>query len=376
VFPYPTQNRVDLWEGDVFESYTGSIAEIVNTINANSKLVTASFIAENTEPFEHELLQIKTQGRLPEFGVLKSEIFAYLGVIPKIVDMDEYLIKFNTTEWNTGKWYAGDIYSPGSFYVEIPLYDVPSNFILLSMDDLQSICNKCKELGTTAIPIYTIEGSFEADAIVEAVETEVSFIKEFEANTGVALDSVITYNADGSVALNLYSPPPEGAIADTEISIAVNEEISLNASADTFLSWNVVEVIQQFLLSTTTDFGGLPRACTDVSSDQVTISSNLNYEYSLRNSNANWNVTDQPASSAILNWSWGLRVSGGTAVGWKCTNTSSTTWYGSNWLNLYGFGFDVPSNAQILGIQIEFNIYVGQTGDPLGTSWYLMSGDT
>lgn len=157
---------VVLENGELKEQFTDTLETLVDTINSESELIRV--VRSNgiyTEPIFGEL---KQTGMFDRFGLLRSEIYQKLGVVPVIKNMDEYLLK-----WDTGSdWYgvfAGDEYVPGVFFVDIPIQKIPSNFELLPIQDivdsdgsstqgLQSICDICKPFGTIVIPQYVVYG--------------------------------------------------------------------------------------------------------------------------------------------------------------------------------------------------------------------------
>jgi hypothetical protein len=96
--------------------------------------------------------------RYNEYGLLRSEIYNYLGVIPEVKKLIDYCLIYDEREWDQYVW-GGDDFMPAVMQVRIPVDAIPSNFNQLTNDELQAICDRCKPFGTKCIPLYSINKS-------------------------------------------------------------------------------------------------------------------------------------------------------------------------------------------------------------------------
>jgi hypothetical protein len=137
-------------------TYSGDIIELMDNINYESEVLEATYLNNTHEALEIGTLLLNTEGTCQNYGLIKSEINQYLGVIPKIKDMSDYCLIWDEKIWDRYVW-AGDKWDAGVFELLIPIDKIPKNFKLLSIDEIQQIVDKCKAFGTRALPIYTLE---------------------------------------------------------------------------------------------------------------------------------------------------------------------------------------------------------------------------
>jgi len=176
-----------------------TIPELVTNINTNSELVTATFIQDNELDTSYRDTITQT-GLFDRYGTLRTGIYQRLGVIPEIQDMSDRLLKLSMNRWNS-KWWGDDgIYSAGVFFVDIPLHNIPSNFELASIEELQLICDKSKTFGTYPIPEYVVKTSTEfkfeepfyhiPEDMLE-VELEPMVFDSYRSLTSVTIEGVV-----------------------------------------------------------------------------------------------------------------------------------------------------------------------------------------
>ena len=144
-----------------------TIQALVDEINSESKLISAEFVKEDT--LDDGNGTISLPGIFEQYGGLASEIYQNLGCIPYTIDITEYLLKWNIDKWAQGKLWGGDIYLPGTYYLEIPVANIPANFELLTMDEINSIVEKYRMLGTRVFPEYVVDSAVQFDIEIECL---------------------------------------------------------------------------------------------------------------------------------------------------------------------------------------------------------------
>lgn len=195
---------------EIIEKFSSeTIAGLVDSINADSKTITATFLKEGT--LADGFYELKNQGVYTKYGLMKSEIHQYLGCIPNIVNITDYLLKWNVNKWNCGHLWGGDIYLPGTFYLNIPYYDIPKNFKLLTQDELQIIADQCKMFGTRVLPPqYEVESEVSCEADLEVdypyylVDTKV-FIPQMQAITAGSFSFIPPFQMEVYAKTNIES---------------------------------------------------------------------------------------------------------------------------------------------------------------------------
>ena len=140
-------NQLELLES--FDDW--DVFELINFVNNDSKYVQCHLIPDSE--VEGEVVNLKQSGIFDRFGLLRSELFQHLGVVPEVKNITDYCLKWDEGAWNGAKW-AGDDWVGGVFFVFIPLKDIPFNFNLLKYDELMDICNKTTPVGTKDFPYY------------------------------------------------------------------------------------------------------------------------------------------------------------------------------------------------------------------------------
>lgn len=137
----------------IIETYLFTDAiSLVDDININSKILVATYLNNANTLLLYNIQTIVTEGVYPNYGLIRSEIYSHLGVIPSIKDMIDYGLIWDKKNWDDYLW-SGGMYSTGVFRIDIPF--PPSNFIWLTNSEISTIINKCKKVGTTALSTYT-----------------------------------------------------------------------------------------------------------------------------------------------------------------------------------------------------------------------------
>lgn len=155
---------------EIIEDYLFDDAlTFVNEINDNSEFLAAQYLNKNTSLLLYNIEYLQTQGTYPTHGLIKAEIFSYLGVIPTIKDMVDYCLIYDVRTWDDYVW-SGDYYAPAVFRIDIP--KPPSNFVLLTEEEIQTIIKRCKKVGTEVIAAYSTKAdvSFEISSEVTLLE--------------------------------------------------------------------------------------------------------------------------------------------------------------------------------------------------------------
>lgn len=83
------------FEEDSIESYTGeNLLELINKINTESKYFKATFLGAGTNHLLNDFTQYSPNGFIYRMGLLTSELYHTLGVIPTFKYMSDYLFKW------------------------------------------------------------------------------------------------------------------------------------------------------------------------------------------------------------------------------------------------------------------------------------------
>ena len=207
------------FEEDSVETYTGeNLYELFDKINRNSEYFKVTPLYRNgTNELLNDFKQFAPNGLIYRLGLLSSEIYHNLGVIPSYSYMNDYLFRWAPSteymqtdefkkkqeeevikyrelldsfedietaetfikkhqEWdeqernnqrtNIVKYQyeiKESIYDTGVFYVNIPIDKIPSNFYLLSHEALYAIINRAKPYGMKPIINYVIERTFDQE---------------------------------------------------------------------------------------------------------------------------------------------------------------------------------------------------------------------
>lgn len=84
---------------NTLESFEGAnFIELLKEINRESKYVRATYLRTGTNELNNEFKEFKPDGFLNRFGLLNSEIFHYVGVLPTYNYMNEYLFRWAPTQ--------------------------------------------------------------------------------------------------------------------------------------------------------------------------------------------------------------------------------------------------------------------------------------
>jgi len=216
------------WESNLEEGFVGqSLLNLIQKINKESNLVEIDYLrAGNNEMFT-DLQQIFPNGFIHRFGLLKSEFYKLLGVIPNVYSINDDLFRWarrddepivypkrENDKWNQKPWCGTGYYVyeskienekriytiekaiftkkedaefyvnnlntfnslhfiediiyeikkrdwlPGIFYVEIPLRDIPANFYIPDIDQIQAVIELVKPYGLKGYPRFVVNNEF------------------------------------------------------------------------------------------------------------------------------------------------------------------------------------------------------------------------
>ena len=236
--------------------YEGDIIKLLDDINYNSTLLEATYLNSTQEALEVGTLFLNTEGTYQNYGLIKAEINQYLGVIPRIKDMVDYCLIWNEKFWDRYVW-AGDQWDAGVFELEIPIQEIPKNFKLLTIEELQQIVGKCKAFGTHALPMYTTEQLLKTEFTTNFEHAEYIYETipvEFEALLADMYESVIAQFMVEYLGVEGESSADIGLGFSLEFEVArlIEESIDLSKGIDeyTVSSGASVEISQSTYTNT------------------------------------------------------------------------------------------------------------------------------
>ena len=223
------------WESNITELFEGhSLTNLIQKINQSSDIVDIDFLRVGNNEMLTDFQQIYPNGFIHRFGLLKSEFYKLLGIIPKISSINDDLFRWARFEtewsdfdqgpvtypirendkWNQKPWCGtgyyvyetktendkpvytiekaiftkaedADLYVdnlmifnsthfidnltykimkrdwlPGIFYVEIPLRDIPANFYIPDVNEIQAIIELAKPYGLKGYPRFALDDNF------------------------------------------------------------------------------------------------------------------------------------------------------------------------------------------------------------------------
>lgn len=216
------------WESNAEEFFVGeTLTNLISNINRNSDLVDIDFLRVGSNEMETNFQRIYPNGFIHRFGLMKSEFYKMLGIIPRIYSINDDLFRWARGEdepiiyplrendkWNQKPWCGTGYYVyehitnedktiyniekaifttkenaieyinkleefnhnhfienisytykrrdwlPGVFFVEIPLQDIPANFYIPSVDEIQATIELTKPYGLKGYPRFGLQESF------------------------------------------------------------------------------------------------------------------------------------------------------------------------------------------------------------------------
>ena len=216
------------WESNLKETFVGqSLSSLIHKINKESDIVDIDFLRTGNNEMFTDFQRIFPNGFIHRFGLLKSEFYKLLGIIPNVYSINDDLFRWARTDselvvypkrendkWNQKPWCGTGYYIyeskiendkkiytiekaiftkkedaeiyvenlntfnsthfidniiyeirkrdwlPGIFYVEIPLRDIPANFVIPSVDQIQSIIELTKPYGLKGYPRFALYDNF------------------------------------------------------------------------------------------------------------------------------------------------------------------------------------------------------------------------
>lgn len=227
------------WESNLKEGFVGqSLFNLIQKINQESNLVEIDFLRTGNNEMLTDLQQIFPNGFIHRFGLLKSEFYKLLGIIPKVYSTNDDLFRWarsndepviypkrENDKWNQKPWCGTGYYVyeskmennkraytiekaifttqddadfyvenlntfnsshfidnivyeikkrdwlPGIFYVEIPLRDIPANFYIPDVDEIQSVIELVKPYGLKGYPRFVVNNEFSHKMSFSAIPT-------------------------------------------------------------------------------------------------------------------------------------------------------------------------------------------------------------
>ena len=227
------------WESNLKEGFVGqSLFNLIQKINQESNLVEIDFLRTGNNEMLTDLQQIFPNGFIHRFGLLKSEFYKLLGIIPKVYSTNDDLFRWarsndepviypkrENDKWNQKPWCGTGYYVyeskmennkraytiekaifttqddadfyvenlntfnslhfidnivyeikkrdwlPGIFYVEIPLRDIPANFYIPDIDEIQSVIELVKPYGLKGYPRFVVNNEFSHKMSFSAIPT-------------------------------------------------------------------------------------------------------------------------------------------------------------------------------------------------------------
>ena len=236
------------WESNLQEYFKGeTLIDLIDHINQESELVNIDFLRVGCNEMTTDFQRIYPNGFIHRFGLLKSEFYKLLGIIPRIFSTNDDLFRWARTDdiqiypmrendkWNQKPWCGTGFYVyehvlqdngktytyqkaifttesdaldyvdnletfnndffventsysikkrewlPGVFFVEIPLKDIPANFYLPDIDEIQATIELAKPYGLKGYPRFIIEKTFYQTMIFESIPR---FIPHTNMNLG------------------------------------------------------------------------------------------------------------------------------------------------------------------------------------------------
>lgn len=216
------------WELNLQETFVGQgLSNLIHKINEESNLVDIDFLRVGNNEMLTDFQRIYPNGFIYRFGLIKSEFYKLLGIIPKIYSINDDLFRWarrddepyvypprENDKWDQKPWCGTGYYVyeskivddkreyiieiaifstkedaeiyvdnletfndlhfvdnivyeikkrdwlPGIFYVEIPLRDIPANFYIPSIDQIQAVIELTKPYGLKGYPRFALENSF------------------------------------------------------------------------------------------------------------------------------------------------------------------------------------------------------------------------
>ena len=328
--------------------FTDSIT-FMDNINDNSKILIAIYLNNATSLFLYNIEYIKSEGVYPTYGLIRSEIYSYLGVIPTIKDMVDYCLVYDRKTWDNFVW-SGDIYSPAVFRIDIP--KPPSNFKWLTHDEIKTIIKRCKKVGTEVLSTYSIKSKVSCGVSMGINPPEISTSRDFKL--GIRLE---TGDANINLHTSMSAYISEMQIDYGTLSSPINIS-PLNISLDT----RIGVISEAFSQDTATEF-----AVDTMYHTKITGTGSTAY-IQLDNSTildiGDWKTAtlamDVAYAGATLGWS-GLNTitTAGSCIATNHTGSDKAT----KILKGKNFGITgIPDDAIITGIKVKMAVNPGLSG--------------
>jgi len=327
--------------------FTDSIT-FTDEINDTSQILMAKYLNNATSLLLYNIEYINTEGVYPTYGLISSEIYSYLGVIPTIKDMVDYCLVYDRRSFDNYLW-SGNIFSPAIFRVDIPR--PPSNFKWLTHEEIKTIIKRCKKVGTEIISAYTVESKVGLNLSI-GMEPSETIIRN-DLNLGIEVEV-------GDALANLYTPI---TIDMTEMEVKSILPLSFDISLETQIS----SISELFSQDTDTEFSVNCFKDTKINGSGTEAYIDLNNSAILDTGYKHATVAqDLPRTDGTLGWTGldTIAIDNRYIIGQTNTTGSNKS---TRLLSTFGFGHNIPSDAFITGIKV---LIAADSSQPGGTTAY------
>jgi hypothetical protein len=353
-----TRERSTLIEDYLF---TDSIS-FMEDINNNSEILMAIYLNNATSLFLYNIDYIKSEGVYPTYGLVRSEIHSYLGVIPTIKDMSDYCLICDRKTWDNFVW-SGDLFSPAVFRIDIP--KPPSNFKWLTHDEIKTIIQRCKKVGTEVTSAYTTESQVKFGVSLESSAPEIYINKDFKLGIKLEMGDA-NVNLPLTMSARVTEMQVDQYLKDQTLNISLSTEVGMLSelfSEDTQDGfWG--NAINTFYSTKVTGTG--PEAYIELD-NATTYSTNGRIAANL--------AQDIPRTGGTLGWTKlnTIAPNGGAVIG--VTNKSGSN-KSTRILRASNFNItNIPDTAIITGIAVTIAVNPGLSGS-LPTAYCTMTAGT
>lgn len=187
---------------NAIESFKGNnLKELYHNIKENSKYINPTLFRTGSNAFAEETYNLYSDGLIRRFGLLKSEVFHNTGTLPHIQPMTDFTMIWDKDNWSSKAW-AGDIWDNGVFNLSVDYSNVPSNFKLLSINELQSIIDKTRVYGTKGIASYYDTEKLKLKTFVSLKNIEIGSHSKIKLKLNPNIGSITEYNNNDIINCN------------------------------------------------------------------------------------------------------------------------------------------------------------------------------
>lgn len=139
------------------ENVANTLTQLEYIINNNSKLIKIKKLDNRTYgDLKNTFIDLNTHGMYKLNGLLQSEFHAYIHTLVDSQNLSDSVMKWGIDEWNDKIW-GGGIWDYGTFYIDVPLNNIPTNIVIPDMDHLLRVIKKTKKVGTEGFIRYVVK---------------------------------------------------------------------------------------------------------------------------------------------------------------------------------------------------------------------------